>query len=53
MTSTIGPRASGNGKPSQPIAAGNFGDCQSLGQGLYELQIDWWIGGVLVVFEMP
>lgn len=23
------------------LAAGNFGDCKSLGQGLYELRIDW------------
>jgi putative addiction module killer protein len=23
------------------LAAGNFGDCRSLGQGLYELRIDW------------
>ena len=23
------------------LAAGNFGDCQSLGKGLYELRIDW------------
>lgn len=23
------------------LAAGNFGDCKSLGQGLFELRIDW------------
>jgi putative addiction module killer protein len=23
------------------LAAGNFGDCKSLGQGLHELRIDW------------
>ena len=23
------------------LAAGNFGDCKALGQGLYELRIDW------------
>jgi len=23
------------------LSAGNFGDCKSLGQGLYELRIDW------------
>lgn len=23
------------------LAAGNFGDCKSLGRGLYELRIDW------------
>ena len=23
------------------LAAGNFGDCKSLGKGLYELRIDW------------
>jgi|SRR6185437_2465135 putative addiction module killer protein len=23
------------------LAVGNFGDCKSLGQGLYELRIDW------------
>jgi putative addiction module killer protein len=23
------------------LAAGNLGDCKSLGQGLYELRIDW------------
>jgi putative addiction module killer protein len=23
------------------LALGNFGDCKSLGQGLYELRIDW------------
>jgi len=23
------------------LAAGNFGDCKSLGQALYELRIDW------------
>src|SRR5579883_3093200 len=23
------------------LAAGNFGGCKSLGQGLYELRIDW------------
>jgi putative addiction module killer protein len=23
------------------LAAGNFGDCKSLGQSLYELRIDW------------
>ena len=23
------------------VAAGNFGDCKSLGQSLYELRIDW------------
>jgi putative addiction module killer protein len=23
------------------IAAGNFGDCKSLGKGLHELRIDW------------
>ena len=23
------------------LAAGNFGDCKSLGQGLYELRVDW------------
>ena len=23
------------------LAAGNFGDCKPLGQGLYELRIDW------------
>src|ERR1700676_154238 len=23
------------------LAAGNFGDCKSLGQGLYELRLDW------------
>lgn len=23
------------------LVAGNFGDCKSLGQGLYELRIDW------------
>ena len=23
------------------LAAGNFGDCRSLGKGLYELRIDW------------
>jgi putative addiction module killer protein len=23
------------------LAAGNFGDCKSLGQGLYEFRIDW------------
>lgn len=23
------------------LAAGNFGDCKSLAQGLYELRIDW------------
>jgi putative addiction module killer protein len=23
------------------LAAANFGDCKSLGQGLYELRIDW------------
>lgn len=23
------------------LAAGNFGDCRSLGHGLYELRIDW------------
>lgn len=26
------------------LAAGNFGDCKPLGQGLYELRIDWWPG---------
>ena len=26
---------------SNRLAAGNFGDCKSLGQGLYELRIDW------------
>jgi len=23
------------------LAVGNFGDCKALGQGLYELRIDW------------
>jgi putative addiction module killer protein len=23
------------------MAAGNFGDCKSLGQGLFELRVDW------------
>jgi putative addiction module killer protein len=23
------------------LTAGNFGDCKSLGRGLYELRIDW------------
>jgi putative addiction module killer protein len=23
------------------LAAGNFGDCKALGEGLYELRIDW------------
>lgn len=23
------------------LAAGNFGDCKSLGKGIYELRIDW------------
>jgi putative addiction module killer protein len=23
------------------LAAGNFGDCKTLGQGLYELRVDW------------
>lgn len=23
------------------VSAGNFGDCKSLGRGLYELRIDW------------
>lgn len=23
------------------VAAGNFGDCKALGEGLYELRIDW------------
>jgi putative addiction module killer protein len=26
------------------VAAGNFGDCQSLGQGLFELRVDWGSG---------
>jgi putative addiction module killer protein len=23
------------------VAAGNFGDCKSLGKGLYEFRVDW------------
>jgi len=31
------------------LAAGNFGDCKPLGQGLWELRIDWgaWLSGLL------
>ena len=26
---------------TRTLTAGNFGDCKSLGQGLYELRVDW------------
>jgi putative addiction module killer protein len=34
------PRTGEDCDPNQPLAAGNFGDCKSLRQGLYELRVD-------------
>jgi putative addiction module killer protein len=34
-------RKPGLRRESTGFAAGNFGDCKALGQGLYELRIDW------------
>ncbi len=34
------------------VATGNFGDCKSLRQGLYELRIDWG-PGYRVYYVMP